>query len=442
MQLYNGGAISYPIGGWASPYGIEYKVDRLSAIFLLMVCIIALFSIIYAMPVVEKEISKKQQNFFYSIYLLCFAGLLGVCSTNDIFNLYIFFEVSSLATYALVAMGKDRRALVAAFEYLVLGAIGASFFLMAIGLIYSATGSLNISDIALQIKPALATLPIKMALAFLTVGLALKIGIFPLHLWLTNSYTNAPSFVSAFLGGTTANIGIYVIIRITYGVFGRDFSYELLPLGHILIFLGSAGFIVASVVAILQDNVKRMLAYSSVAQIGYIIIGIGLANIQGISGALMQVVFHAATKTAMFMTAGAVMFMKGGVRIENFAGIGRRMPFTMSVFIISGLSLVGIPGTAGFIAKWNLLQAAISAGMWSVFAMIIISSLLTMIYVWRIVEIAFFQNIDANKDGINEAPFLMLVPMLALSLLVIIIGLWPAYVTGYISQAATALFGR
>lgn len=440
-QVYTNGTISYPMGGWLAPFGIEYKIDSLSAMFLLLISGIASVTIIYAWDSVEKEISAAQQPFFYTAYLLCFAGMLGIVATNDIFNIYVFLEISSLATYALVAMGKDKRALIAAFEYLILGTIGATFILIAIGFVYAMTGSLNISDIAMRIKPVLGTMPVKMAIAFFTVGLALKIAIFPLHLWLANAYTNAPSFVSSFLAATTTKVGIYVLIRITYNMFGREFAYTSLPIGQILIILGLLGILVASVVAIMQDNIKKMLAYSSVAQVGYIILGIGLANIQGISASLLQIVFFSIAKAAMFMAAGAVLFSVKGVRLENFAGIGRRMPFTMTAFIISGLSMAGIPGTAGFVAKWYLLQATISAGMWHVFVVVIISSLLTLVYIWKVVEVAFFDRVDGSKGGINEAPLLMLVPMLGLALLSIVLGIYPGCITGYVAQVVTGLFG-
>jgi multicomponent Na+:H+ antiporter subunit D len=441
MQIYYGVTVIYPMGGWLAPYGIEYRIDKLSALFLLLVCVIGSFSVIYSIPSIKKEVAENQRKFFYAIYLLCFAGLLGVAATNDLFNMYIFFELSALASYALVAMGKDRRALVAAFEYLILGAVGAVLLLIAIGLVYSMTGSFNISDISIKIKPSLNTMPVKMALAFFIAALMLKMGVFPLHLWLINSYTNAPSFVAVFLGGAAVNIVVYVFIRITYGIFGYSFSYVSFPLCQILIFLGCVSILLASIVAILQDNIKRMLAYSSVAQIGYILLGIGMANFQSLSGALMQAVFHGVAKTAMFMAAGAVMFSVKDFKIGYFEGIGRLMPFTMAVFIISGLSLAGMPGTAGFIAKWYLLQGAILAGMWPVFVIIIISSLLTLIYVWRVVEVAFFEHVDASLGHVSEAPMLMLIPMLGMAASSIIFGIWPVYMNGYISQIVATLFG-
>lgn len=440
-QVYANGTILYVMGGWVAPYGIEYRIDSLCTMFLMLVSGLGFFCCIYALPSVEKEIDEAQHRYFYSTYLLLLTGLLGIVATNDIFNIYVFLEISSLATYALIAMGKDRRALIASFEYLILGTIGATFMLIGIGLVYSITGSLNIMDIVGRIQPFLSNLTIKMAFAFFTVGFALKIAIFPLHLWLTNAYTNSPSFVSSFLCATTAKVGIYLLVRVSFFVFGLEFSYNILPFGQILILLGVAGLLVGSVVAIMQDNIKRMLAYSSVAQIGYILIGIGLVNQQAVSAAMLQVIFHAIAKSSMFMAAGAVLYSVKGVRIESFEGIGKNMPITMAVFIIGGLSLIGIPGTAGFIAKWYLLQGAIAAHMWYVFAVILFSSLITLIYIWRVVEIAYFGHVDSTKGYIKEAPIIMLVPMVFLASLNIIWGIFPNYVLVHVAKIAEILFG-
>lgn len=440
-HVYASGTILYVMGGWVAPYGIEYRIDSLATLFLMLVSGSGFFSCIYALPSVEKEIDEARHKYFYSTYLLLLAGLLGIVTTNDIFNIYVFLEISSLATYALIAMGKDRRSLIASFEYLILGTIGATFILIGIGLIYSMTGSLNIMDIIARIQPVSSSLPVKMAFAFFTLGFALKIAIFPLHLWLVNAYTNSPSFISSFLCATAAKVGIYLLVRISFFVFGLEFSFSMLPFGQILIFLGVAGLLVGSVVAIMQDNVKRMLAYSSVAQIGYILIGIGLANQQGASAAMLQVIFHAIAKSSMFMAAGAVLYSVKGVRIEHFEGIGKNMPITMAVFIIGGLSLIGMPGTAGFISKWYLLQGTIAAQMWPVFAVVILSSLLTLVYIWRVIEIAYFGHVDSTKGYIKEAPIFMLVPMVLLAALSIIWGIFPNYVLAHVAKIAEILFG-
>ncbi len=437
-EVYVCGEISYYMGNWPAPFGIEYKIDKLSCFFLLLISSIALFTISYALPSVSKEINHAKHGVFYSLYLLCFAGFLGIISTNDIFNIYVFLEISSLSTYALVAMGNDRKALISAFEYLILGSIGATFILIAIGFIYASTGSLNISDIALRMKPINTDLTIKVAVAFFTVGLALKIAIFPLHLWLANAYTNSPSFVASFLSGTGTKVGLYLFIRLSFWLFGKDLIFIVLPIDDIFIILGLLAIFIASIVAVMQDNIKRMLAYSSVAQIGYIILAIGLVNNYGLISALFNIISHSFIKSSMFMAAGAVCYVTGGNRLEHFKGIGNKMPFTMFVFIIGGFGLIGVPGTGGFIAKWYLLQSILQNNFWPIFIVILISSILSIIYVLRIIEAAFFS--PCHSAAVKEAPILMIIPMIIMSLLSITFGIYPEIFINYINQIIIGLF--
>ncbi len=434
------GSISYPMGGWKPPFGIEYNVDLLSSFILVLVSAVGFFSSIYAFKSVDAEIPRSKQPLFYSMFLLCFAGLLGITITNDAFNIYVFLEISSLATYALIAMGKDRRALLASLEYLILGTIGATFILIAVGFLYMMTGSLNISDIALRMPSLSDSIPVKAALAFFTIGLALKIAIFPLHLWLTNSYTNAPSFVSTFLSATATKVGIYVLIRVLFSLFGYEFSFKNLGLDKIVIVLGVFAIIIGAIAAVFQNNLKRLLAYSSVSQVGYIILGIGIASQTGLTASLIHVYGHALAKAALFMAAGCIMLQMGGVRLNKLQGVARKMPITMALFVISGLSLIGVPGTAGFISKWYLLQAAFEQQMWFIFAVIIFGSLLAVIYIWKIVEIAYFSKNLTDTRNVTEAPLLMLLPMAFLVLLTIIFGFYTQPIVGFASNTAEYLF--
>lgn len=439
--LSTGSVISYEMGNWPPPFGIEYRVDLLSAFVLVLVSGVGAITSIYAYSSVDAEIPQKKQPYFYALFLLCFAGLLGIVITNDAFNIYVFLEISSLATYALVSMGKDRRALMASFQYLVLGTIGATFILIAVGLLYMMTGTLNISDIAVRIPIVAHTVPVKAALAFFTVGLALKIAIFPLHVWLTNAYTNAPSFVVSFLSATATKVSIYVLIRVFFTLFGYKFSFEDLPLGHILMTLSLFAIFIGSLVAVFQHNVKRMLAYSSVAQIGYILLGVSLATQSGLTASLVHLFNHALAKAALFMVVGCVTLRTGGVRLDDFKGIGSRMPFTMAAFVVAGLSLFGLPMTAGFVSKWYLLVAVMEKGLWPVFVVIISSSVLALIYIWRIVEIAYFREKTEDIVKVEEAPLLMLVALWVMTLMSIVFGIYTSPVVGFASQVAGYLFG-
>ncbi|MGH1349677.1 MAG: monovalent cation/H+ antiporter subunit D family protein [Methyloligellaceae bacterium] len=438
----SGKVISYHMGGWAPPQGIEYRVDMLSAFILILISVVGAITILYARKSVGKEIDSSRQTWFYTMYLLCIAGLLGITITGDAFNAFVFLEVSSLATYVLIALGKDRRSLVAAYQYLIMGTIGATFYVIGIGLLYSVTGSLNFADIASRLNDTQAfTRPVLAALAFIIVGISLKLALFPLHVWLPNAYAYSPSFASVFLAATATKVSIYLLLRFLFSIFHEDFVFEKHSVSEIFLILSIAAMFAASAVAIFEKNVKRMLAFSSVAQIGYITLGISLANQAGLTGGIVHLFNHALMKAALFMSIGAVFYRIGSVKIEDMAGIGRVMPVTMTAFVIGGLSLIGVPGTAGFIGKFYLAVGAIEKDMvWLVFVLVA-SSLLSVVYIGRIVEVAWFREpVDINKKA-HEPPMSMMMPMVLLALVTIYLGIETSSTAGIASQAAQLLLG-
>ena len=296
--------------------------------------------------------------------------------TGDAFNIFVFLEISSLSTYVLIALGKDRRALVAAYQYLIMGTIGATFYVIGIGLLYLVTGSLNILDIAERLGPAAAenSRPVLAALAFLTVGISLKLALFPLHVWLPNAYAYAPSFATAFLAATATKVAVYVLLRLFFSVFGVAISFKSLPVSEVMLALSVAAMFIASLLAIFEQNVKRMLAYSSLGQIGYITLGISLANEAGLTGGIVHLFNHAVMKAALFLALGAIVYRIGSVKLADLAGIGRQMPLTMAAFVVAGLAIIGTPGTAGFISKWYLAVGAFQKGWWPLVFLILASS--------------------------------------------------------------------
>jgi len=346
VQVVEYGTIIYRIGGWAAPWGIEYRIDLIGALVLVIVSGIGSVVVSYAMISIEHEIPEDRIYLFYAMYLLCMTGLLGIAVTGDVFNLFVFLEISSLSSYVMIALGRDRRALTAAYRYLIMGTIGATFYIIGVGLMYMMTGTLNMADLA-TILPAVAdTRVIHAALAFLTVGISLKLALFPLHMWLPNAYTYAPSAVTAFLASTVTKVAVFMLIRIIFTVFGRVDIFTFAPLvQEAMMALAIGGIFVASLVAIYQNDVKRMLAYSSVAQIGYMILGLSLATNTGLAGAILHLFNHALMKCALFMALGCIALRIGGTTIADMRGIGRRMPWTMAAFVIGGLSLIGVPLT-------------------------------------------------------------------------------------------------
>ncbi len=437
------GYISYHMGGWEPPYGIEFRIDALNSMVLLLVSSIGLLASIFGWPSVKSEINNAKISLFYSAYLVCFTGLCGVAATGDAFNLFVFLEISSIATYVLVALGsgRDRRALPAAINYVLMGTIGASFFVVGVGFLYAATGTLNMADLAARL-PDLADSTVVMAgYAFIFVGLGIKAAMFPLHQWLPNAYTYSPSFVTMFLAATATKVAIYALIRFLFTVFGIDFTFEGLSLLWVLMPMGLAAMIACSFQAIFQTDVRRLLAYSSVAQVGYILLGVSIGTAAGVSSGLLHLVNHAVIKGALFMAVAGVVLVHGGTRLSDFRGLGRRAPFTMTAFAIAGLSLIGVPLTAGFQSKYALVTALLQNGWWWAAIIVVFTSFLAVIYVGRILEAVFFQApIGQAATTKSRLPVLVGVPLWAMALTSIWIGVDGGFVIGLANDAAASLF--
>lgn len=435
LRVEEVGLISYAIGGWPPPIGIEYRVDALNALVLTLVNLVAVIVLPYSQSSIRDEISHHQHYLYYTMLLLCITGLNGICMTGDAFNLFVFLEVSSLSTYVLIAMGRDRRALVAAYQYLIMGTLGATFIVIGVGFLYLMTGTLNLADIANRLGDAADIRPVLAALAFLTVGVSLKLALFPLHQWLPNAYAFAPSPVSAFLAATATKVAVYVLLRIYFSVFGDARVFEQLPMRELMLMLALAGMFVASAVAIYQADLKRLFAYSSVAQIGYIVLGISFASVNGLTASIVHLVNHGVTKGAIFMLLGGVALRAGGVKLADLRGLSSRMPITSLAIVLCGLSLIGVPGTAGFISKWYLVLAAIEAGQWWLVFAILLSSLLAVIYIWRFVEVAYLSGPRRNEQVRGEAPLGYLLPSLLMLALTLYFG-WQTEWTVQPAQAA------
>ncbi|MGY8999507.1 MAG: monovalent cation/H+ antiporter subunit D family protein [Rhodospirillales bacterium] len=409
-QVNSNGPISYLLGGWQVPWGIEYKVDQLSAFVLLIVTAIGSIVTLFAPNSVNKEIASDRIYLFYTMYLLTFAGLLGITITGDAFNLFVFLEISSLSSYVLISLGEKRNALTAAYRYLILGTIGATFYIIGVGLLYQMTGTLNIADISQRLPEVAGIKTVMVAFAFMTVGIGLKLGLFPLHVWLPNAYTYAPSIVTAFLAATATKVAVYVLLRIYFSLFGTKILLSL-PIQEFLLILGLIAIISMSLVAIYQKNTKRLLAYSSVAQVGYMVIGISMITVTGLTATIIHLFNHAVIKGALFLVIAAVFYRINSVKIEDMAGLAKSMPFTMAAFVAAGFSLIGVPLTAGFISKWYLILGAIDKGWLFVAILIIVSSLLAVIYFWKVVESVYFKERPPGAIQIKEIPLTMLIPI-------------------------------
>ncbi|MEP0707212.1 MAG: monovalent cation/H+ antiporter subunit D family protein [Parvibaculum sp.] len=441
-KTFGGTIISYEMGGWAPPIGIEYRVDVLNAFVLMIVSGMAAIVLPYARRSVAAEIPAERQSFFYTAFLLCLTGLLGVTITGDAFNVFVFLEISSLSTYALVASGswRNKRALTAAYNYLIMGTVGATFFVIGIGMLYMVTGTLNMADLAVRIAAHGDSSTVHMGFVFILIGIGLKLAMFPLHLWLPNAYSFAPSAVTAFLAATATKVAVYVMLRFMFTVFGFDYEFQAATLEMVVLPLAILAMFAASLVAIFQDDLKRMLAYSSVAQIGYILLGLAFLTDTGLTATIIHLFNHAVTKGALFMVAGCYVLMAGTSSISGLRGVGRDMPWTTAAFVVAGFSLIGLPLTVGFISKWYLVQAALELGWWPVALLIMASSLLAIVYVWRVVETAYLQP---APEGVTrkEAPPSMLIPVWILVAMSIWFGINAMTTSAAASRAADMLIG-
>ena len=422
QQVLRSGTIIYEIGGWSAPWGIEYRIDLLSAYLLIIISAVSFVILLSASTSIHSELPKERHIYFYILYLLCVAGMLGIVATGDLFNVFVFLEISALSSYALIALGDNRRALFASFQYLVMGVIAASFILIGIGLMYVMTGTLNMHDLSQRLPEVSDSRTVFTAFTFFVVGICLKLALFPLHMWLPGAYTFAPSIVTAFLAATATKVALYLLIRIVFFIFGINYFLNF-PLQDIFLALGLTGVLFASVTAIFQHNVKCLLAYSSVAQISYIVLGLGIGTTTGFTAAMVHVFNHTLMAGALFLAVGAVMYRVGGVRLEDFAGLGKQMPWTMAAIVVVGLSVIGVPLTVGFISKWYLVSAVLEQGWWSVAVFILMGSLIAAVYIWRIVEAAYFQVSASENSDVAEAPLSLLLPMWILVLANIYFGL-------------------
>jgi multicomponent Na+:H+ antiporter subunit D len=435
------GTIQYWLGGWRPPWGIEYRVDQFNAFMLVLVSFLGLISTIYARRPVELELPNRV-GLFWSLYLLLITGLLGIIVTGDMFNLFVLLEVASLTSYALIAMGKGR-ATVASFRYLIIGTIGASFYLIGLGYLYIMTGSLNMEDLRILLPPLYSTTVIKAAFVFILIGFGIKIALFPMHAWQPDAYTYAPSAVSIIISTAMAKTSTYALIRVIFSVFTLEFITDFLPLFDILCWIAATAIIVGSIVAIVQNNLKKMLAYSSIANVGYIVLAIGLSPFTsfGLTPALMHLLNHAVIKGCMFMVACALIYKSDLWDIREFEGLGRRMPYTCFAMILAALAMIGMPPSAGFVTKWYLILAALDAKKYLFVAVIFFSTLLMIIYFWRVVEIMYIRadsrDVKALAFPVDEVPPSMLIPSLSLGVLTFAIGI--IWISGVFTPLVTAI---
>jgi len=432
------GDLRYHLGGWAPPIGIEYVLDALSAFMTTVVTLVGSLVLLYSRRSILQEVPERFVP-MYALAMLLLAGLSGIIVTADLFNLFVFLEIASLSAYALMAVG-DERGPVASFRYLILGSIAGSFYVLGVGFLYFSTGSLNMADVAQRLPDLYQSRAVAAAAIFIFIALGLKMALFPLHLWLPDVYTYAPSAITGLIAPIMTKVAAYAVIRMFLTVFQPHYLRDILPVTSVIAWLGAAGILYGSIMAIAQSDFRRMLAYSSVSQIGYIGLGIGLANPLGLIGALLHILNHAFMKACLFLVAGSIRFRTGRWEVSSFAGLGRKMPWTMAAFTVAALSMVGIPPAAGFFSKWYLLLGGIDRGNWFFVATILLSSLLTAVYFFRVLEQVYAVHSREPSTPVipSDPPASMLLPTVILGVGVLVLGLLNSVIVSRILEPVAA----
>lgn len=389
------GRISYTVGNWIPPYGIELIIDPLSALMLLLISSVAFFATLAALPSVKRE-QEGQEHLFFTLYLILIAGLMGLVLTGDAFNLYVLLEITSITTYGLIAMGKGR-AVLSSFSYIIMGSIGACFYLLGVGYIYLMTGTLNMADVAARLPLVQGEAAVATAFAFLIVGLWIKMAFFPLHGWLPRAYCDAPSGAGVMIAPLMTKVTVYLMIRVMFWIFTPEyeiFQHPVIQTG--VIWAAAVAIVFASLQALAQRNLKQMLTYIIIAEVGYMVGGIWLANADGLTGAILHIVNDALMTLCLFLAATIIFYRIGSLHFDDLKGLYKRMPLTMAAFTLGAFSMIGVPPTAGFFSKWYLILGGIEGGHWEYVAALVFSSLVNAILFFRLIEIAFFDS--AGQD--------------------------------------------
>lgn len=435
MEVMEAGVIRYSLGGWEPPIGIELVYDRLSAFITMVILGVSTLVLVHSRVSVNREHGGNLTG-YYAAALLAVGGFSGIVGTGDLFNLYVFLEISSLASYALIGCG-GRRSAVAAFRYLILGTIGASFYLLGLGFIFIQTGSLNMADVGSILAKEGMDQAILVGLLLIVSGMGLKMALLPLHQWLPDAYTYAPAASSSLIAPIGTKVGAYVMIRIVFGVFPTEMILAEVPLLQIIGWLGAVGIVWGSVMAIPQRNLKRMLAYSSVAQIGYIALGIGLGTAYGLIGAVLHILNHACMKACLFLVSSNLETRGKGIDIENLnASLRRDMPWSSAAFAVAAISMIGLPPTAGFFSKWYLLLGSFEDSRYLFVAVILLSSLLNAVYFFKILERMYLGSVDDSSevrpDDARADSFFLVFSPLVLGIGLVVFGLGSALIVTHV----------
>jgi len=437
LRLLDAGEFSHAVGGWLPRYGIELQFDEVGA-FAVPASLLVLLSLVFSRHYVARAIDSSRVSFYYALVLINVGGLNGFLVTGDLFNLFVFMEIFSVSAYALVATAREPIASLAALKYLLLGAVSSLLVLLSTGVIFAMTGTLNLDDAAAVLDLS-GPMPAGLALAGLVSGFAVKAALFPVHLWLPDAHAAAPAPVSALLSALVVKAGVVGVLR-TFELFAAAEGL-LQPALTLMVWLGAVGALGGALMAMVQRDIKLMLAYSTVANIGYIFIGLGLATASAVSGAMVHTVNHAVIKSALFLAAGAMIHRTGLRNIDDLRGLGRRMPVTAFGMAFTLIALSGVPPMAGFVGKWQIALGALQAGHPALVAVLVLAGVIVLAFGVRVINALYFRPpARVAAASATEAPASMWIPVLILSIAALLLGLTGTPMLRFVGPLVQALF--
>lgn len=438
LRLVVSGGFSHAVGGWLPQYGIELRFDEIGALAVVASLLVVL-ALVFSSRYVARAMSSKRASFYYALVLINLGGLNGFLVTGDLFNMFVFMEIFSVSAYALVATAREPIAALAALKYLLLGALSSLLVLFSVGVVFAMTGTLNIADAA-SILEASGPMPAALALGGLVTGFAVKAALFPVHFWLPDAHAAAPAPVSAILSALVVKAGVVGMLR-TFELFG-GVGELLQPVLNLVVWLGALGALGGALMALVQRDIKLMLAYSTVANIGYIFIGLGLATASAVSGAMIHTVNHAVIKFALFLAAGAMIHRTGLRNIDDLRGLGRRMPVTAFGMAFTLIALSGVPPMAGFTGKWQIALGALEAGHPSLVAVLVIAGIIVLAFGIRVINALYFRPpARVAVASATEAPASMWMPVLTLTIASLVLGLAGRPMLEFVGQAVQSVYG-
>jgi len=450
-QLYQvvvkGVVIVHKMSGWDPPFGIILAVDALNGFVAVVVAGVVLLAAIYSIDYMSHD---DGLHYYFALLMLMLSGMMGITLTGDIFNLFVFYELASISAYSLVAFrSREAEPLEAGFKYMAMGAVATTFILFGVGILYSLIGTVNMADLARRIAEgsfiegtshAAVALPI--VIGILIWGFGIKSAIFPLHTWLPDAHPAAPSPVSAILSGVFIKVGIYATIRLLFTIYGISAGEAL------LLFIATIGvvtIVIAGFIALAQTDIKRLFAFSSVMNVGYIFFGVGVGTALGLTGALYHLVNHAIVKCILFFVAGAIIHQTGIRDMTRMGGLSRKMPLTMVVFLIGGFGIAGVPPFNGFMSKWILLQSAIELGgsLYIAYAAVAAAmSGIAVAYIMKALWAVFLGQPHIDISGFKDPPLTMMIPMIILAIASILLGIFPQWGLNLVSPAVEAALNQ